>query len=297
ATVFGDAYMYGGKAVISVYRNGIYDILAVDMTSGESALLGGNKGLANVVEIVTEMVKTGTSYPYYGARMLGASANGAHVLYLVSDEVNKLPARYYVYDLATGQSTEICSSLTSSRADTTKIEYFEWMTSSRVRISVWEAQGVLQKNVVYEAVLAGGKWSVVKTGYQTNGISWTGTGGVDIEEDEDEEVIVTEPPIAEEEYLKLWKDITESPDVGLPLDELAALYYEARMDAIAKREDYSTLCTSEYIVTLRTSTYIMVTEYAELLNAEGKPVGHVKYCQNICEVKNGEWVWTKITLP
>ena len=295
ATVFGDAYMYGGKAVISVYRNGIYDILAVDMTSGESALLGGNKGLANVVEIVTEMVKTGTSYPYYGARMLGASANGAHVLYLVSNEVNKLPARYYVYDLATGQSTEICSSLTSSRADTTKIEYFEWMTSSRVRISVWEAQGVLLKNVVYEAVLAGGKWSVVKTNYQTNGISWTGTGGADIEEDED--VIVTEPPIAEEDYLKLWTDITGSPDVGLPLDELAMLFYEAKLDAIAKREDYSTLCTSEYIVTLRTPTYIMMTEYAEMMNADGKPTGNTKFCQNICEVKNGEWVWTKITLP
>ncbi len=299
---FGDMYMYNGRAVISVYRNGIYDILAIDIANGSSALLGGDKGLSNVVGVVTEMVKTGTSYPCYGARMLGASANGAHVLYLVSDAVNKLPAKYYVYDLTTGRSTELCSSLSGYRADISRTEHFEWISSSRVRISVWETQGVLLKNNVYECVLAGGKWSAVKTDYHTDGKVWTGTGGVDITEDPEETTVIPDFPIIDpnspEEDLSLWSDTSGvSDDVGLPLEELAALYYEARLEAIAKRDNYSTRCNSRYVITLRSDSYIMMTEEAELLNAEGRPVGHTKFCQNICEIKNGEWVWTKITLP
>ncbi len=299
---FGEMYMYNGRAVISVYRNGIYDILSVDIASGRSTLLGGDKGLSNVIAIVTEMVKTGTSYPCYGARMLGASANGARVLYLVSDAVNKLPAKYYVYDLATGQSTELCSSLSGSRADISKTEYFEWVTSSRVRISVWETQGVLLKNNVYECVLAGGKWSVVKTDYHTDGKTWTGTGGVDITEDPEDTTDSPDLPVidpnAPEDYLSLWSDTSGVPeDIGLTLAEIASLYYEARLEAIAKRENYSTRCNSKYIITFRSDTYIMMTEEADLLNAEGNPAGHTKFCQNILQFKNGEWVWTKITLP
>ena len=301
-TEFGEMYMYNGRAVISVYRNGIYDILSVDVASGRSTLLGGDKGLANVVGIVTEMVKTGSSYPCYGARMLGASSNGARVLYLVTDTVNKLPARYYVYDLTTGQSTELCHSLSGSRADIKKTEYFEWMTSSRVRISVWETQGVLLQNNVYECVLAGGKWSVVKTDYRTDGKTWSGTGGVDITEDPEEETTAPFIPDIDydgpENYLSLWTDKSgASEGVGLALEEIAALYYEARQEAIAKRGDYSTRCNSKYTVTLNSDIYIMMTEEADLLNEQGERVGHTKYCQNICELKNGEWVWTKLTLP
>ena len=307
-TEFGDMYMYNGRAVISVRRNGIYDILAVDLASGRSTLLGGDMGLANVAGIVTEMVKTGTSYPCYGARMLGASPNGARVLYLVSDAVNALPARYYVYDLITGQSTELCSSLSGSRADISKLEHFEWMTSSRVRISVWETQGVLLKNNVYECVLAGGKWSVVKTNYHTDGVTWTGTGGADITEDpEITEELTTEPPVTDtpivspelpDDYLSLWTDTSGAPEgVGMTLEEIAAHYYQARLDAIAKLDNYTTRCNSKFTVTLRADKYIMMTEEADLLNAEGERVDHIKYCQNICEYKNGEWVWTKLRLP
>ena len=299
--VFGEMYLYGNRAMVSVYQNGIYDIISVDVSSGSSKLLGGTKGLAARDVLVPEMAKTGKCYPYYGARLLGASQNGSRVLYMASSGLNKLEAAYYLYDLGTDQVTPLSASLSGSKAKLSKTEHYQWISSSRVRLSVWETAGTVLKNSVYEWVFDGGKWSVSKTDYTTDGKSWYGTGGSTVTETDTEE-ITTAPTIdweVPEGDLTRWKD--ESGYVAaegeITLEELAELYYEAKAIAISKRENYSYRGVSEYIIDFRSDTYIMMTEYAVYYNAEGKPAGLTKNCQNICQKLNGEWVWTKITLP
>ncbi|MBQ1933748.1 MAG: hypothetical protein II370_01990, partial [Clostridia bacterium] len=143
---FGEMYLYGTRAVISVCQNGIYDILSVDMSNGSTVLLGGKNGLAARDILVPLMTKAVRCYPYYGARLLGASANGSRIVYLVSSEVNKLEAAYYLYDLGTNQIVPLSSSLSGSKAKVTSKEYFQFIGSSRLRLSVWETAGTALKN-------------------------------------------------------------------------------------------------------------------------------------------------------
>lgn len=291
--VFGDVYLYGSKAVISVSRFGVHDILYVDMASGETRLLSGKTGFNGYSAEIAAMQKAGSSYPYYGARLLGASANDSRILYLVSDGVNKLSAKYYALDLATGKTQKLSQSLYGSRTSANNIEFFQWISSSRVRISVWETVNYSLQNNVYEWTYTGGVWNAVKTDYTTDGLGWYGSGGSQIVDPEDEEET---REVTEDEY-SAWSDESGWNGEGITLRELADLFYAARDEEIAKRDGYSFNGTSEYVITFRSSGYIVMTQRSVLYNSEGKPAGITKNTQNICQIVNGEWKWIRITLP
>lgn len=306
--VFGDAHVYGMVAAVSVCKSGVYDTLIVDVLSGESRMLSGEDGFKDFEGVIKSMYSAKSSYPYYAARLLGAAQNGSRILYLVSDQVNTLAAKYYVYDLVSGQSAVLCSSLSGARASITKTEYFEWIGASRVRISVFETVGTKLKNNVYEFNYSAGKWVKNLTDYTTDGTTWYANGTVIPEKPEDSEDInkpddpdhsVTEfGGMTEEEVLAAFTDESGyTKDDSMSLEEIRASYLEARKAKIAQNSEFDYIGISRFVITYRSSGYIMLTEYAEYYNDRGEPVGHTRNCQNVCQKVNGEWTWTKITLP
>ena len=291
--VFGDVYIYGNVAVIGVCKSGVYDALVVDVLSGETHMLSGEDSFRDHETVIKAMHSAKNSYPYYAARLLGASSNGSRILYLVSDSINNLAAKYYVYDLTNGQSTVLCQSLYGSRASLAKQEYFEWISTSRVRISAWETVGAVLVNNVYEYNYSAGKWVKNLTDYTTDGTKWYGDGDV-----KPDEPIIDFGGMTEEEILAAFTDESgyEGED-SLPFDEIVSTYLAARNEKISKTPNYKYIGISRFVITFRSSGYIMLMEYAEYYNEQGEPVGHTRNCQNVCQKVNGKWVWTTVTIP
>lgn len=104
--------------------------------------------------------------------------------------------------------------------------------------------------------------------------------------------------MTEDEILAAFTD--ESGYTGedsLTLEELVASYLSARNAKIAQTPNYQYTGISKFVITYRSSGYIMLMEYAEYYNEQGEPVGLTRNCQNICQKVNGEWTWTRISLP
>jgi len=301
--VFAETYVAGTRAVISVIKNGIYDTLSVDISSGKTTLLSGRNGFADYADVKAKMEKAVKAYPYYGARLLATSPGNMRVLYLVSSDVNSLSADYYVYDMSTGVKTKLSPSLSGSKASLSKTEHYQWMGATRVRISVWETVSSKLKNTTYEWSYSGGIWVKSTTKYYTDGITWLGTGGEQPgtstpQGGEDSREPDVTYDVTEDEY-SLFSDMSgyEPKEGDLTLRELADSYFAAKAKAMAAKPGYSFNGESTYVITYRSSSYILMYEYAVYYNDKGEPAGLTKNCENECELIDGEWVWGKITLP
>lgn len=305
--LFGETYIFGSRALVSVTRNGVYDTALVEIQTGKTVLLSGKTGFAAYESEIAAMKKAGKSYPYCGARLLGASPGNLRVLLRVSDQVNAITGKYYVYDLSTGQQTPLSPSFSAKGAKASDAEYYQWMGSSRLRLAVRETVAGSAFAVTYEWSLVSGKWTAVRTEYVTDGETWSGSAGTGTATGSGtsgttDPAGTTKSPDDTEEVLpekySNFTDISGAPSgVGMTLQQIAESFLDAKAKKIAATPGYNKITKSEYVITFRSDSFIIVYEYAMMLNADGEPTGSTANCRSICEYKNGTWNWTQVVLP
>lgn len=306
----GAVAVCGTKALVALYRQGIYETAVVDIKSGSATLLGGRKSFADYSSVVEAMKKAGKTYPYYGARMLTACQNGVRVLYLTSDATNSLKCTYRIYDISQGRSYALSSGMSAKNATEKLHEYYQWMSSGRLRLAVLEGTGKDPALKCYEWVYSQAKWNSSATEYTTDGKEWKGSAGIPVTTEPEITTVTDHTPETTvkpddpdipitDDILAAFTDATGTESDGGPtLRQIAESYLKAKQKKIDETPGYVFYGVSEYVVTLRYPTVIQLIEYAEVYNANGEYTGRIAKCENLyTKDQNGSWSWTQLKLP